>query len=67
MFCSIYVENLRFLKETDFIVKNDETGEYIKKRGDEMTKNRRENDEAEESGIIHETGKDTCPVKSFKK
>ena len=54
-------ENLRQLKKTDFALKVNKDGEYV-----ELTKNRRENCEAEEGGFILATGTDHCPVKSFK-
>ena len=60
-------ENLKSLKKKDFIVKVGESGEYVEKVIDELTKNRRENNEAEEGGVILATGKESCPVKSFKK
>ena len=34
---------------------------------DELTKNRREEQEAEECGLMFETGLVSCPVKSFEK
>ena len=60
-------ENLRYLKKRDFVIKTDAYGkEYVEKVVDEMTKNRRESNEAEEGGVIYETGSQYCPVSSFK-
>ena len=55
------------LKKDDFIIRVGDNGEYIEKITDEMTKNRRENNEAEEGGVILATGTQSCPVESFKK
>ena len=61
-------ENLRELKKSNFLLKVDENDrEFIEKCTDEMTKNRRQSDEAQEGGIIYETDFADCPVKSFKK
>ncbi|XP_066913334.1 uncharacterized protein KIAA1958-like [Clytia hemisphaerica] len=60
-------ENLRDLKKTDFVVKKDISGrEYVEKIVDELTKNRRENQDAEEGGFMYATETDQCPVRSFK-
>ena len=67
-FCRRGQENLRLLKISDFSIKSNDSGiRYIVKEKDELTKNRRENDEAQEGGIMLETGKENCPVKSFLK
>ena len=59
-------ENLIFLKKTDFALKVSKDGEYIEKDVDEMTKNRRENADAEGEGYILATGTKYCPVNVFK-
>ena len=57
-FCRRGQENLRELKKHSFVVKKDSIGrEYVEKTVDELTKNRRENDDAQEGGIIFATGK----------
>lgn len=49
------------------MIKTDAYGkEYVEKEVDEMSKNRRESNEAEEGGVIYETGSQYCPVSSFK-
>ena len=50
------------------MVKKDGNGvEFIEKVIDELSKNRRrENDTCEEGGVIYATGGKNCPVKSFK-
>ena len=50
--CRSRIENLRFLKKTDFALKVSKDGEYIEKVVDEMTKNRRENADAEEGEYV---------------
>ena len=57
-------ENLRFLK-TDFAFKVSKDGKYIKKAVDEIAKNRRENEDAEEGEYILATGT-KCPINAFK-
>ena len=58
---------MRTLTKSCFILKTDENGiEYVMKNIDEYDKNHRENDSDTEGGIIYATGKDNCPVKSFK-
>ena len=60
-------ENLRNLNKSDFSLKTDGYGkQYVEKFVDEMTKNRREGNDAEKGGIIYETGSPYCPVASFK-
>ena len=60
-------ENLRQLKKTNFLVgKYSDGREIIQKCGDELTKNRREENDAQESGLIYETKTPRCPVNSFK-
>jgi hypothetical protein len=67
-FCHRGRQNLRQLKKNDFLVHTDSAGtKYVLKIIDEMTKNHRENDEAEEGGVIYETGSPFCPVASFEK
>ena len=66
-FCRRGQENLRELKKECFVIKKDRNGrEYAEKILDELTKNRRESDEAQNGGIILATGKKNCPVKSLK-
>ena len=60
-------ENLRELKKDSFQVSVDDEGrEYLEKYTDEMTKNRRENNEAVEGGRIYATDFTDCPVMSYK-
>ena len=43
-------------------------GKYVYQLGDELTKNRREDTEAEEGGYMYERpGDSRCPVHSFEK
>ena len=61
-------ENLRELKISDFAVGRTEDGrECVQKVSDELTKNHREDNEAQDGGIIITTDFTDCPVKSFKK
>ena len=58
-------ENLRNLKKTSFKIKKDSDGRhYIEKSIDELTKNHSGENDAQESGLIYETGSPRCPVKS---
>ena len=67
-FCRRGRQNLRQLKRSDFVVKTDSTGaKFVSKVVDELTKNHREDDEAEEGGIMYATGGPFCPVASFEK
>ena len=60
-------ENLRLLTKSSFVVKKDENNmEYIIRNIDELDKNHRENDINCDGGVIIATGKENCPVKSFK-
>ena len=60
-------ENLRHFKKTDFSVKIAANGrQFIEKSVDELTKNRRESNDAQQGGVVYETGTPTCPVASFK-
>ena len=60
-------ENLRNLKKSSFKIKKDSDGRHcIEKAIDELTKNHRGENDAQESGIIYETGSPRCPVKSFR-
>ena len=52
-FCHCGCQNLRRLRKSDFVVKTDSTGaKFVSKVVDELTKNHREDDEAEEGGIV---------------
>jgi len=67
-FCRRGRQNLRELKKEDFSTYTDSSGvRYVCKVKDELTKNRRENDEAQESQTMFETGGPFCPVLSFEK
>ena len=67
-FCRRGRQNLRELKKEDFSTCTDSSGvRYVWKVKDELTKNRRENDEAQESQTMFETGGPFCPVLSFEK
>ena len=60
-------ENLRELKTSSFMVKKLPDGvEYVTQVTDELTKNHRENDEAEDGGMMLATGTENCPVEAFK-
>ena len=61
-------QNLRELKKEDFSICTDSSGvRFVCKGRDELTKNRRENDEAQESQTVFEIGGPFCPVLSFEK
>ena len=61
-------ENVLTLRKSDFVVKTDSTGaKFVSKIVDELTKNHREDDEAEEGGIMCAVGGPFCPVVSFEK
>jgi hypothetical protein len=67
-FCRRGRQNLRALRKTDFSVKIDASGvKYVEKIKDELTKNRRETDEAQETQTMFETRNSVCPVLSFEK
>ena len=67
-FCRRGRQNLRALKKTDFSIKIDSSGaKYVEKVKDELTKNRRETDEAQETQTMFETRDPVCPVLSFAK
>lgn len=67
-FCRRGRQNLRELKKEDFSICTDSSGvRFVCKVKDELTKNRRENDEAQESQTMFETGGPFCPVLSFEK
>jgi len=54
------------LKKEDFCIETDSSGvRYVCKVKDELTKNRRENNEAQETQTMFETGGPLCPVRSF--
>ena len=66
-FCRRGQENLRMLKKTDFSIQVGDDGiEYVTKVTDELTKNRRVNDDQQEGGIMVATNKANCPVSTFK-
>ena len=56
-------ENLRQLKTYSFNIKKLPDVTQVM---DELTKNHRENDEAEDGGMMLANGTENCPVKSFK-
>ena len=66
-FCRRGRQNLlRQLKKTDFSVMTDGKGnKYVRKITDELTKNRRENDDGLDGGIMLENSGPHCPVTSF--
>jgi len=67
-FCRRGRQNLRELKKEDFSICTDSSGvRFVCKVKEELTKNRRENDEAQESQTMFETGGPFCPVLSFEK
>ena len=65
-FCGRGRQNLRELKITDFSFTKDGKGaRYVAKSGDELTKNRREDDEGFEGGMMFEKPRPQCPVASL--
>ena len=65
-FCRRGRQNLRQLKKTDFSFNTDGTGaSYVCKITDELTKNRREDDEGFDGGVMYEKPGPNCPVASF--
>ena len=67
-FCRRGRQNLRELKKTDFSFSTDGKGaKYVCKTTDELTKNRRENDEGFEGGVMFEKPGPHCPVASFER
>ena len=59
-------QNLRNLKKSDFSIETDPSKrKYVCKVKDELTKNRRETDEAQETQVMFATGGPLCPVLSF--
>ena len=67
-FCRSGRQNLRDLKVTDFSIETDPSKtKYVSKVKDELTKNRREIDEAQETQVMFATGGLLCPVLSFEK
>ena len=65
-FCRRGRQNLRQLRKTDFSVNIDGSGaRYICKITDELTKNRREDDEGFDGGVMYEKPGLHCPVNSF--
>ena len=67
-FCRRGRQNLRELKKTDFSFSTDGKGaKYVCKTTDELTKNRRENNEGFEGGVMFEKPGPHCPVVSFER
>ena len=67
-FCRWGRQNLKELKKEDFCIETDSSGvRYVCKVKDELTKNHRENDEAQETQTMFETGGPLYPVRSFEK
>ena len=65
-FCRRGRQNLRQLKKTDFLFNTDGTGaRYVCKTTDELTKNRREDDEGFDRGVVYEKPGPNCPMASF--
>ena len=65
-FCRRGRQNLRQLKKTDFLLNTDSTGErYVWKATDEITKNRREDDEVFDGGLMYENPGPNCLAVSF--
>ena len=67
-FCRRGRQNLRQLKKADFEVHTDATGaKFVSNVRDELTKNHREDDKAEEGGVMYATEGVWCPVSSLEK
>ena len=67
-FCRRGRQNLRQFKMDDFEIQTDAKGRrFVVKTTDELTKNHRENDEAEDGGIMMSNEGSLCPVASFEK
>ena len=68
-FCRRRQENLRDLKRDSFAFSTDALGRrYVYQQKDELTKNHREDSEAQEGGLMYEIpGSATCPVLSMEK
>ena len=67
-FCRRGRQNLRELKKTDFSFSTDGKGaKYVCKTTDELTENRRENDEGFEGGVMFEKPGPHCPVALFER
>ena len=65
-FCRRGKQNLRQLKKTDFSFNTDSTrARYVCKETDELTKNRREDDEGFDGGLMYETPGPNCPLVSI--
>ena len=65
-FCRRGRQNLRQLKKTDFSFNTDSTGaRYVCKATNELTKNRREDDEGFDGSLMYEKPGKYCPVVSF--
>ncbi|XP_072040965.1 uncharacterized protein [Amphiura filiformis] len=64
--CNRGQENLRSMKESDFIIETGDDGLRAITRRDELTKNNRENADEITGGMMCEIpGNERCPVKSF--
>ena len=67
-FCRRGRQNLRELKKSHFAVVVDASGKkFVTKVVDELTKNHRENDEAEQGGMMYATKGPFCSFASFEK
>lgn len=67
-FCRRGRQNLRQLQKDDFHIGTDTAGvKYVYKAKDELTKNHRENDEAQETQAMFAIGGPFCPVLAFEK
>ena len=67
-FCRRGRQNLRQLRKAAFEVHTDATeAKFVSKVRDELTKNHREDDEAEEGGVMYATEGMWCPVASSEK
>ena len=65
-FCRRGRQNLGEMKIKDFsFTKDDKGARYVTKSGDELTKNRREDDEGFEGGMMLEKPGPQCPVASL--
>ena len=65
-FCRSGRQNLRELKIKDFaFTKDDKRARYVTKSGDELTKNRREDDDGFEGGMVFKKPGPQCPVASL--
>ena len=64
--CTFVAEEDKISEKSDFLFNADGTGaRYVRKTTDELTKNRRQDDEGFEGGVMHEKPGSNCPVASF--